>query len=295
MVDRQPLLRRARGGARRLRRDLRAAGHPPRRAAGPLRRPGDHLHRLPGPGSPGGRGPGHLSHHHADAGRALRHGGPRLLVLRLLVRLRHLRGRHRPLLGAQPRPRVPQLRRRPPARRRDADPWSGRHRGRLGLHVRPALRRRRPRRAALATGLVSEVRADRRAGGVGGRQHRRVRQAVPDNRRPQPPAGLRHPAVAHPERRPAEQQRRRGARAGDVRGRVHGARRGLHPGNRRREAGGPGRGRLRHADLGPGRRDGADRPGHPPRAGRARTARARWWAASSSCATARTPTMWSNG
>ena len=42
--------------------------------------------------------------------------GARLLVLRRVVRLRHLRGRHRPLLGAQPRARVPE-RHRGPARR----------------------------------------------------------------------------------------------------------------------------------------------------------------------------------
>ena len=142
VVDRQPLLRRPRGGVHRVRRDLRPAGDAPRRAAGPLRRAGDHLHRLPGAGPAGGRGPGHLSHHDADAGRSLRHRGPRLLVLRLLVRLRDLRGRHRPVLGAQPGPGVPQLRRRAPARRRDPDPRAGRHRRRLGLPVRAALRTR---------------------------------------------------------------------------------------------------------------------------------------------------------
>ena len=40
-------------------------------------------------------------------GRAERQGDPRLLRLRLLLRLRDLRGRHRPLLGAQPGARVP--------------------------------------------------------------------------------------------------------------------------------------------------------------------------------------------
>ena len=39
-------------------------------------------------------------------------------------------------------------------------------------------------------GLVPQVRADRGAGGVRGRQHRRLRQAVPDHRRPEPPARL---------------------------------------------------------------------------------------------------------
>ena len=53
------------------------------------------------------RRPGHVSDHlgaHLDAGRQ---HGPRLHRLRHLVRLRHLRGRHRHLLGAQPRRRVP--------------------------------------------------------------------------------------------------------------------------------------------------------------------------------------------
>ena len=265
MVDRQPFLRRPRRGVHRLRRDLRAAGDAPRRPAGPLGRAGDHLHRLPGPGAAGRRGPGDLPHHHADAGRPVRHGGPRLLVLRLLVRLRDIRGRHRPVLGAQPGSGVPQLRQRAPARGRVADPRPGRHRRWLGLHVRAPLRRCRPRRAAVAPGLVPQVRADRGAGGGRGRQHRGLRQAVPDHRRPEPPARLRHPALAHSERRAAEQQRRRRAGAGDVRGRVHGARPRLHPGDRRREARRPGGRRIGHADLGPGRRHGADWPGHPPR------------------------------
>ena len=53
------------------------------------------------------RGPGHLPDHHGAARRAGRQGDPRLLRLRVLLRLRHLRGRHGPLLGALPRPRVP--------------------------------------------------------------------------------------------------------------------------------------------------------------------------------------------
>ena len=49
------------------------------------------------------RGPGHLSHHDQDAFRAEGQGRARLFVLRLLVRLCDFRGRHRPVLGAQPR------------------------------------------------------------------------------------------------------------------------------------------------------------------------------------------------
>ena len=62
----------------------------------------------PGPGAAGGRGPGHLSADDGDADRAEIEGGARLLVLRRLVRLRHLRRRHRSLLGAQPRARISQ-------------------------------------------------------------------------------------------------------------------------------------------------------------------------------------------
>ena len=57
-------------------------------------------------------------------GAPQREGDPRLLRLRLLLRLRHLRGRHRPLLGAQPRPRVPEQDPAAPARGRAA-PSSG--------------------------------------------------------------------------------------------------------------------------------------------------------------------------
>ena len=73
-----------------------------------------------GPGAAGGRGPGHLSADHGDAQRAALEGGARLLLLRRLVRLRHLRGRHRHLLGAQPRARISELRAAQPAGRRHA-------------------------------------------------------------------------------------------------------------------------------------------------------------------------------
>ena len=48
-------------------------------------------------------------------------GRARLLVLRRVVRLRHLRGRHRHLLGALARARISQRRGLAAARRRDAD------------------------------------------------------------------------------------------------------------------------------------------------------------------------------
>ena len=54
-------------------------------------------------------GPGHLSDHDQDAFRAAREGRARLFLLRLLVRLCHLRGRHRSVLGAEPCARIPEL------------------------------------------------------------------------------------------------------------------------------------------------------------------------------------------
>jgi hypothetical protein len=56
--------------------------------------------------------------HHGDAERAALGRGARLLLLRRVLRLRHLRGRHRHLLGAQPRAGIPQRRRATPAGRR---------------------------------------------------------------------------------------------------------------------------------------------------------------------------------
>ncbi len=166
-----------------LRRDLLAAADAAGCDPGPLRRPGDHLHRVSRPGAADRRGPGHLSAHDADAGGAVCQGGARLLVLRLLVRLHHLRGRDGHVLGAQPRARVSELRLGPPAERRHADAWAGRHRRGLGLHVRAQVGPARPGGAAKPPGLVPEVRADERPGRFRGRQHRRLRPAVPDHRR----------------------------------------------------------------------------------------------------------------
>ncbi len=111
-------------------------------------------------------------------------GGARLLVLRVLARLRHLRGRDRHLLGAEPRPRVPELRAEAAAVRDRARARPRRDRRRLGLrvhrHVRPAL----ARGAALAPGLVSPVRPRVGPRRRRGREHRRVREAVPGDGRP---------------------------------------------------------------------------------------------------------------
>ena len=62
----------------------------------------------PGPGAADRREPGHLSADHDHAVGAGREDGARLFVLRRFVRLRAVRGRHRPVLGALARARVPE-------------------------------------------------------------------------------------------------------------------------------------------------------------------------------------------
>jgi Cu(I)/Ag(I) efflux system membrane protein CusA/SilA len=68
-----------------------------------------------GPGAADRRGPGHVSADDDDAVGPGCQGGARLLVLRRFVRLRDLRGRHRPVLGALARARVPEPGAGPPA------------------------------------------------------------------------------------------------------------------------------------------------------------------------------------
>ena len=107
----------------------------------------------PGPGTAGDRGPGHLSADDGDAHRAEIEGGARLLVLRRLVRLRHLRGRHRHLLGAVARPGIPQRRGVQASRRRHADHRARRDRRRLGLPIRRAVQGIEPGGHAIDPGL----------------------------------------------------------------------------------------------------------------------------------------------
>ena len=109
----------------RRRRCLGHQEHAHRRDPGPVRRAGHH-HRELGRAEPDARrGPGHLPDRDRAHLGAEREGRARLLVLRRVVRVRDLRGRHRPLLGAQPRARVPE---RPagPAARGGARRCSGR-------------------------------------------------------------------------------------------------------------------------------------------------------------------------
>ena len=172
------------------------APHPARRHSRPLGHAGHRLLALgPQPRHP--RGPGHLPDRHRAARRAARQGDPRLLRLRLLVRLRHLRGRHRSLLGALARARVPEQDPAAPARGRahrdrartrpaSAGCTSTRWSTRSGTHDLAA--------AAQPAGLVSALRpaggAGRRRGGGG----RRLRQAVPGQRRSRPAARLQRAA-----------------------------------------------------------------------------------------------------
>src|SRR3546814_3605581 len=107
-----------------------------------------------GAGAPGGRGPGDLPADQRPARGAEVEGRPRLLVLRRLIHLRHLRGRHGPVLGALARARKLERRveesagwRCPGARTRCLG------RG-LGLPVRPEERPPLAGRAARHAGLV---------------------------------------------------------------------------------------------------------------------------------------------
>ena len=146
LVGAQPAAGAVRHRLRRRGRHLCAGASAARRHSRPLRHAGDRLHRVSGPGAAGDRGPGHLSADHGDADRAELEGGARLLVLRRVVRLCHLRGRHRHLLGALARAGISQRRGLAAARRRDADPRPRRHRRRLGLPICRDVEGAEPRR-----------------------------------------------------------------------------------------------------------------------------------------------------
>lgn len=123
---------RVRHVVRRLRAVARAARRPPRSQ----RYPGHSLYRSAGPGAAGRRRPGHLSAQQRHAQRAALAGGARLLLFWGVLRLCHLRGRHRHLLGAQPRTGISQRRLQAPAAGRDAELGAGCDRNWLGIPVR---------------------------------------------------------------------------------------------------------------------------------------------------------------
>ena len=85
-----------------------------RRHPGPERHPGDRLLAL-GPQPGPRRGPGDLPDRLGPGGRPTGQGRARVLRFRLLLRLCHLRGRHRHLLGALAHPGIPLRRAAAPA------------------------------------------------------------------------------------------------------------------------------------------------------------------------------------
>ncbi len=227
---------------------LVGADDPHRRDSGPLGRAGHPVHRVLRAGAAGGRGPGDLPDHLDDALGALRQGGPRLLLLRLLLRLRHLRGRHGSLLGAFPGARVRGGPRGQAAAGRLAAARTGRDWRGLGLHVRAELGFAVPGGAALAPGLVPEVRPADRRGRLGGCLDRRLRAPVPGRGGPGPAARLRPFAARRPTGDRAVERRRGRPADRDGGAGVHGPRARLRQG-----VAGPGDDRPR---LGSGRRAG---------------------------------------
>ena len=218
----EPAPRRTRDRARRRARRRRGLHDARRCAAGPLGRAGDRPDGVPGPGASGGRGAGDVPAHDDDALGPRRGHRPRLLDVRDELRLRHLRGRHRPLLGAVPRARIALADQGAPAGRRDARAGAGRDGRRLGLRVQPARHdgHERPRAVARRAGLLPPARASvgRRRGR--GRGRGRLRARVPGRRRPAAARRLRRADWRRRPSAPAQQPRRRRAAAGDGRARV---------------------------------------------------------------------------
>ena len=175
--------------------------------------------------------------------------GPRLLVLRDLLRLHHLRRRHGPVLGPEPGARVPVGHPREAARRSAAGAGPRRHRAGVGLPVRAGGHHRHHVAGgpALVPGLVPALPAHRRArrerGGLGGR----LRAGLRGHRRPHQAPGLRHPRHAGHGRHPLLQRGRGRHGAGAGRAGVHDPRARLpeEPGGHRERGG--GRHRPRHA------------------------------------------------
>ena len=209
------------------------------------------------------RGAGHVSDRDGDAWRAARASGPRRLRLRLLVRLRDLRGRHRHLLGAHADAGVP-LGRAVAAAARCADRARARRdRSRLGVPVRARgpLRQTQPGGSAVVPGLVPALLPEGGARRVGGGLARRLRPAVPGERGPEPAAQLRPLDTAR--RRGGARRQRRDCRSAHRvrRHRVHGARPRLREVGRRLREHRRVRQRERHADPDPRHRPRDGRPG----------------------------------
>ncbi len=167
---------------------------PARRHTGSLRDPGDHL--LPvGPQPRHPRGSGHLPDRHGHAGRSGGQDRARILRLRLFLRLCHLRGGDRHLLGPFADPGVPVggSAAAPPG---GPDGAGARcHGPGLGVPVRARRydRTAEPGRAPLLPGLVPALLSQVGAGGGRSGARRRFPPAVPGQSRPQPAAVLQHP------------------------------------------------------------------------------------------------------
>ena len=184
-----------------LRTPLDAISRPVGRAGGPV-------HRVPWPGAAHRRGPGHLPADDADAVGALFDRRARLLVLRLFARPRAVSRTAPTRYWA--RSRVLEslshaASRLPPGVTPTLGP-DATGRG-LGVHLRVDLRPSRSERAAIDSGLVPQVRAERGSRRRRSRQRRRLRAPVPDHRRSRSSAGVRHLRRADPGRRQAEQRR----------------------------------------------------------------------------------------
>ena len=118
-----------------------------------------------------------------------------LLGLRLFLRLHHLRGRDRHLLGPLADPGVPlsrALRSSPRASRPSWAPTPRAWAGSIQYALVDESGKLRPGRAPVVPGLVSPLPPQVRAGRRRGRARRRLRQAVPGQPRPEPSPGLRH-------------------------------------------------------------------------------------------------------
>ena len=169
--QRQKQVHRLRPGGRRLPGGLVVhEAHDPGRHPGLERHPGHHLFPL-GPQPGHHRRPGDLPHRLGHGGRAEGEGRARFFRFRLLLRLRHLRGRHGHLLGQVPHPGIPFRRPAAPARRRQNRDGAGCHPPGLDLPVRPGgqVREAQPGRSALLPGLVPQVLSESGAGrGRGG-------------------------------------------------------------------------------------------------------------------------------
>ncbi len=109
--------------------------HYRRRDSGLVRRASGDSHRLSGAGPADCRGPGHLSAHDGHARGPVRECRSGLQHVWHELRLCHLQGRHRPVLGAEPGARAAELGGEQAAARGQPPARAGRDRGRLGVRV----------------------------------------------------------------------------------------------------------------------------------------------------------------